>query len=83
MNSEMNVDRINTLDFVRKEIAESVETKKKLIEDPKLLETIAQITDRIIEAYRAGKKTMFAGNGGSAADAQHLAAEFVSRFYFD
>ena len=53
MNSEMNVDRINTLDFVRKEIAESVETKKKLIEDPKLLETIAQITDRIIEAYRA------------------------------
>ncbi|HMY11684.1 MAG TPA: D-sedoheptulose 7-phosphate isomerase, partial [Turneriella sp.] len=36
-----------------------------------------------IAAYRAGKKTLIAGNGGSAADAQHIAAEFVSRFYFD
>lgn len=43
----------------------------------------AQIADRLIEAFTAGKKVLLCGNGGSAADAQHIAAEFVGRFYFD
>ncbi len=73
----------NALEFVKKEIESSVNTKIKLMEDTKTLAMIAKITDHIIEAYRRGNKTLLGGNGGSAADAQHLAGEFVSRFYFD
>ena len=74
---------MSTLDFVRSEIEASVESKRKLLEDSGFLEKVALVTDVCINAYRNGNKTLFAGNGGSAADAQHLAAEFVSRFYFD
>jgi len=42
-----------------------------------------QVVERLIEAYRAGKKVLLLGNGGSAADAQHIAAEFVGRFYLE
>lgn len=51
--------------------------------DRDLLAAIAAIAERIAQAFRAGNKVMLAGNGGSAADAQHIAAEFVSRFRFD
>jgi len=51
--------------------------------DPKLHATIEQIADAVEEALRSGHKLLLAGNGGSAADAQHIAAEFVSRFKFD
>jgi D-sedoheptulose 7-phosphate isomerase len=73
----------NSLEFVRKEFQTSVEVKMKLMEDRALMETVAKVTDEIISAYKKGNKTLLAGNGGSAADAQHIAAEFVSRFYFD
>lgn len=73
----------DTLGFVKKEIESSVETKKRLVESDGFLKTLAQITDEIIACYKRGNKTILAGNGGSAADAQHIAAEFVSRFYFD
>ena len=73
----------DSLQFVRKEIESSVQTKMKLMEDAELLKTIAAITDEIIAAYKRGNKTLLAGNGGSAADAQHIAGEFVSRFYFE
>ena len=53
------------------------------IEDSALLEKIAMAAEMCIGAYSTGKKTIFAGNGGSAADAQHMAGEFVSKFYFD
>jgi D-sedoheptulose 7-phosphate isomerase len=72
----------NSLDFVRHEIQSSVEIKQKLL-SPEVLKEIARVTDACIEAYKRGNKTLLAGNGGSAADAQHIAAEFVSRFYFD
>lgn len=73
----------DTLDFVKTELQSSIDTKRKLLEDPKLLAAITRITDAVIQAYKNGNKTLLAGNGGSAADAQHIAAEFVSRFYFD
>lgn len=44
---------------------------------------LAQVADMLIEAFANGKKVLLCGNGGSAADAQHIAAEFVGRFYFD
>lgn len=73
----------DTQAFIKKEIAASIQVKAKLMDTPNLLQVICRVTDEVISAYKRGNKTLFAGNGGSAADAQHLAAEFVSRFYFD
>jgi D-sedoheptulose 7-phosphate isomerase len=53
------------------------------IADPEFIATIAAIADRVADALAEGHKLLLAGNGGSAADAQHLAGEFLSRFYHD
>lgn len=68
---------------IYKIINESISVKKALIEDTNLLATIEQIVETIVESYKQGGKVLFCGNGGSAADAQHLAAELSGRFYFD
>lgn len=70
-------------EFVIQEIKSSVETKNKLLVDMVLLEEVVRVTEACVQAFSEGRKVLFIGNGGSAADAQHLAAEFVSRFYFD
>jgi D-sedoheptulose 7-phosphate isomerase len=54
-----------------------------LLSDVTLLAQIENATQIITAAYKAGNKTLLAGNGGSAVDAQHIVGEFVSRFYFD
>jgi len=64
-------------------IQSSIDTKKKILNDPALIERIEQVTSIITNAFRNGNKVLFCGNGGSAADAQHLAAEFSGRFYSD
>ena len=64
-------------------LTESLLVKQKLMGDYNLLSIINQVTNKVIEAYEAGNKVLLAGNGGSAADAQHIAAEFVSRFMYD
>ncbi|RYZ51007.1 MAG: SIS domain-containing protein [Sphingobacteriales bacterium] len=61
----------------------SVSVKERLLADEVLLNTINTITGQITEAFKRGNKVLFCGNGGSAADAQHLAAEFSGRFYTD
>jgi D-sedoheptulose 7-phosphate isomerase len=61
----------------------SVSVKEKLLADENLVHTIKMITDKVIAAFNNGNKVLFCGNGGSAADAQHLAAEFSGRFYTD
>lgn len=58
----------------------SANLKMKIAEDEELLTVIAEVSQLCITALKQGHKLLFAGNGGSAADAQHLAAEFVSRF---
>lgn len=68
---------------VRTQIQESIDTKRRILEDGSMLDQVGRAAEMLIAAYRSGKKTLIAGNGGSAADAQHLAGEFVSRFYFD
>lgn len=70
-------------EIIQHQIAESVKVKTSLLNDAVIRARILQATQKCIEAYRQGNKTMFAGNGGSAADAQHLAGEFVSKFYYD
>ena len=61
----------------------SVGVKEKLLADENLVQAIKVITEKIIAAFNNGNKVLFCGNGGSAADAQHLAAEFSGRFYTD
>jgi D-sedoheptulose 7-phosphate isomerase len=67
------------LDYLRA----SRDTLDAAISDPEFTATIAAIADRVATALAAGNKVLLAGNGGSAADAQHLAGELVSRFYYD
>src|SRR5580704_10878 len=64
-------------------ISESVSTKNKILADEKLLSTIEKVTETIVDALKNNHRIYFCGNGGSAADAQHLAAEFSGRFYTD
>lgn len=74
---------MDRLEFIEKYITDSIETKKKLLSDKELTLIIAKVAMIIEDAYANGNKVLIAGNGGSAADAQHIAAEFVSRFFFD
>lgn len=71
------------LGAVRKMIGDSIATKQQVLEDTALLDKVVEVALIVEKAYRAGNKVMLAGNGGSAADSQHIAAEFVSRFEFD
>lgn len=64
-------------------ISASIEVKKSILSDQALLQTIDTIVTVVTTAFQNGKKVLFCGNGGSAADAQHLAAEFSGRFYKD
>ena len=74
---------MNTLDTVKAQIAESVRVKQAVLTDETLMEKIARVAGVIVDAYKAGHKTLWAGNGGSAADAQHMAGELVNKFTFD
>lgn len=64
-------------------IRASIDTKQQLLQHEGLLNTIETVADAITSAFQNGKKVYLCGNGGSAADAQHLAAEFTGRFYAD
>jgi len=66
---------------IKEIITSSIETKQKILADENLLKKICDTIDVIVNAFRSGKRVYFCGNGGSAADAQHLAAEFSGRFY--
>ena len=68
---------------IKEIINSSIETKQRLLTDEALLKTICDTIDVIVTAFKNGKSVYFCGNGGSAADAQHLAAEFSGRFYRD
>lgn len=74
---------MTTIDRFKQSIAKSIEVKQQLLADEALIHAVAAATDAIVAAVKRGNRAIFAGNGGSAADAQHLAAEFVSRFEFD
>jgi len=69
--------------LIKQAIQSSVETKNKIFMDPELLSLIDKTAEAMITAFKAGKKVLFCGNGGSAADAQHLAAELSGKYYLD
>lgn len=64
-------------------ISDSIALKQAILADHHVISTIATVAELCVAAYRRGNRLILAGNGGSAADAQHIAAEFVSRFAFD
>ena len=64
-------------------ISNSIQVKKLILEDDVLLKKIEEVVELSVNALRNGNRLWFCGNGGSAADAQHLAAEFSGRFYID
>jgi D-sedoheptulose 7-phosphate isomerase len=68
---------------IEQALQDSIELKQRILQSSEWLEKIEQATYLIYEALKTGHKILFCGNGGSAADAQHLAAEFSGRFYFD
>ena len=71
-----------TENIISKYIKDSIAVKESLLNE-QVIRKLQDAVSLIEEAYKHGNKVIIAGNGGSAADAQHMAGEFVSRFYFD
>lgn len=69
--------------FIKNYINKSKETKELILKNDSIISEIEKIASVIIEAYKNNKKVLIAGNGGSAGDAQHLAAELVSKFLLE
>lgn len=67
-------------DIIKSQIADSIETKSKIMSDEKLVKMIEDVSEAIIESYKHGHTLLLCGNGGSAGDAQHIAGEMVARF---
>jgi len=71
------------MEKIKEIIQASIDVKLLTLADDKLMQTVGDCVNVIITAFQSGNKVLFCGNGGSAADAQHLAAEFSGRFYTD
>ena len=69
--------------YIKNQIKKSYETKQAIYNNEELLQKLEEVSKKCVELYKVGKKTILAGNGGSAADAQHIAAEMVGRYGFD
>jgi D-sedoheptulose 7-phosphate isomerase len=77
------MDATSINETFRRGLRDSISLKEKVFADEKMIETSERIASRMVEAFKGGNKVLFCGNGGSAADAQHLAAELSGRYYFD
>jgi D-sedoheptulose 7-phosphate isomerase len=71
------------IDHIKKIIGASISVKQKILLDEVMLNNTIEVVNTIVKSFKDGNRVYFAGNGGSAADAQHLAAEFSGRFYTD
>ena len=69
--------------YIKNQIKKSYETKQAIYNDEALLQKLEEVSKKCVELYKVGKKTILAGNGGSAADAPHIAVEMVGRYGFD
>jgi D-sedoheptulose 7-phosphate isomerase len=78
--SRVNGISMSTEDEIIKQIKDSILVKRHLQKDAKLIKAIAE---QIVQAFQRGNKVLLFGNGGSAADAQHIAAELAGKFYLD
>ena len=71
------------MEKIKNIIQASINVKQQVLENEALLQTIVKVSETIVNSLKNGGRIYFCGNGGSAADAQHLAAEFSGRFYTD
>lgn len=71
------------IDFIKSKIQTSVDLKTSLLSNQAILKAVEQVVNDIVSSYQQGGKVLWCGNGGSAADSQHLAAELSGRFYYD
>lgn len=71
------------MDVIEQSLRASVTVKETILNDTVLRTRIQQVADTLVEALKSGHRVLWCGNGGSAADAQHLAAELSGRFYYD
>ena len=71
------------MDKIKNIVQASIDVKTLVLQNEPLLNTVGDCVSVIVNAFKNGNKVLFCGNGGSAADAQHLAAEFSGRFYTD
>ena len=69
--------------FIKSKLQTSIDLKTKVMNDVTLISTVEKIAKQIVACYQNGNKVLWCGNGGSAADSQHLAAELSGRFYYD
>ncbi len=72
-----------SIHIIRSEIQASIDVKTLILRDTLLMQKVYDLASQCTQCLRAGGKIIFCGNGGSFADAQHLSAEFTSRFMFD
>ena len=68
---------------IKEEIRKSIQVKEALLNDAKILSLISEVSKMLAKSMQNGGKLLIAGNGGSAADSQHISAEFVSKFKYD
>ena len=71
------------VDYIKETITESIAVKQALLKDDETIAIIREVAEAIYQAFINGGKVLLCGNGGSAADAQHIAAEFVGRFVYE
>jgi D-sedoheptulose 7-phosphate isomerase len=69
--------------YISNQVKKSYEIKQDIYNNTVIMSLIEDVCKQVVDVYKSGNKTLIAGNGGSAADAQHIAGEFVSKFYFD
>ena len=69
--------------FIQHTIQQSIDLKTQLLQNAELIQRISEVSRLLIDMFQSGRRLLIAGNGGSAADAQHIAAEFTCRFNFD
>jgi D-sedoheptulose 7-phosphate isomerase len=71
------------MEQIKNIVQSSIKVKQDVLQNEELLKTVQHCITVLVQAFKNGNKVLFCGNGGSAADAQHLAAEFTGRFYTD
>jgi D-sedoheptulose 7-phosphate isomerase len=71
------------MEQIKNIVQASINVKQDVLQNEQLLKTVQECIAVLVHAFKNGNKVLFCGNGGSAADAQHLAAEFTGRFYTD
>tara|TARA_B100000683_G_scaffold238598_1_gene244581 strand:+ start:1707 stop:2294 length:588 start_codon:yes stop_codon:yes gene_type:complete len=70
-------------EILRTGIRASISAKQQMLDGSRIVDSLAKVINKVVDVYGKDGKVLFCGNGGSAADAQHLAAELSGRYYFD